>query len=136
MHSINILLSHCPWEIYQVISVFPLYYFPSFRLCVCVCVCVVVFGCLSLDASYCCPLFNCQVGDVNMDSFVLVLNMYLFIMLFVRWMRNYICVFFVCVWLMNDNVLCITSTCYDMEELLYLLVFCISSMIPLLHTNG
>ena len=100
-------------------------------------------------------LFYCQVGDSNMDSFVLVLNMYLFIMLFLRWMRNDICVFF-CVWLMNDKVLCITSTCYVvlcitstcyvvlcitstcyvMEELLCLLVFCSSSMIPLLHTNG
>ena len=56
-------------------------------------------------------LFYCQVGDANMDSFVLVLNMYLFIMLFVYWMRNDTCVFF-CVWLMNDKVLCITSTCY------------------------
>ena len=100
-----------------------------------------------------------------MDYFVLVLNMYLFIMLFVRWMRNDICVL-LCVWLMNDNVLCVTSTCYVvlcvtsacyvvlcvtstcyvvlcvtstcyvMEELLCLLVFCFSSMIPLLHKNG
>ena len=38
--------------------------------------------------------------------------------------------------LMNDKVLCIKSTCYVMEELLCLLVFCFSSMIPLLHTNG
>ena len=53
-----------------------------------------------------------------MDSFVLVLSMYLFIMLFVRWMRNDTCVFF-CVWLMNDKVLCITSTCY--------VVLCITS---------
>ena len=90
-------------------------------------------------------LFYCQVDDANMDSFVLVLNMYLFIMLFVRWMRNDICVL-LCVWLMNDNVLCVTSTCYVvlcvtstcyvMEELLCLLVFCFSSMIPLLHKNG
>jgi len=95
---------------------------------------VVVFGCFSLDASYFCP-FYCQVGDANMDSFVLVLNMYLFIMLFVCWMRNDTCVFF-SVWLMNDKVLCITSTCYVMEELLCLLVFCFSSMITLLHKNG
>ena len=80
-------------------------------------------------------LFYCQVGDANMDSFVLVLNMYLFIMLFVCWMRDDTCVLF-CAWLMNDKVLCITSTCYVMEELLCLLVFCFSSMIPLLHTNG
>ena len=80
-------------------------------------------------------LFYYPVGDANMDSFVLVLSMYLFIMLFVRWMRNDTCVFF-SVWLMNDKVICITSTCYVMEELLCLLVFCFSSMIPLLHTNG
>ena len=90
-------------------------------------------------------LFYSQVDDANMDFFVLVLNMYLFIMLFVRWMRNDTFVLF-CVWLMNDKVLCITSTCYVvlcvtstcyvMEELLCLLVFCFSSMIPLLHTNG
>ena len=50
MHNINIFLSHCPWQIYQVISFFPLFFppFPGF-------VCVVVFGCLSLDASYFCP---------------------------------------------------------------------------------
>ena len=80
-------------------------------------------------------LFYYQVGDANMVYFVLVLNMYLFIMLFVRWMRNDTCVLF-CVWMMNDKVLCITSTCYVMEELLCLLVFYFSSMIPLLHTNG
>ena len=80
-------------------------------------------------------LFYCQVGDANMDSFGLVLNMYLFIMLFVCWMRNDTCVLF-CAWLMNDKVLCITSTCYVMEELLCLLVFCFSSMIPLLRKNG
>ena len=51
MHSINIFLSHCPWQIYQIISFFSLYYFPFSRLFVC----VVVFGCLSLDASYSCP---------------------------------------------------------------------------------
>ena len=80
-----------------------------------------------------------------MDSFVLVWNMHLFIMLFVRWILNDTCVLFF-VWLMNDKVfcitstcyvvLCITSTCYVMEELLCLLVFCFSSMITLLHTNG
>ena len=80
-------------------------------------------------------LFYCQVGNANMDSFILVLNMILFIMLIVRLIRNDTCVLF-CVWLTNDKVLCITSTCYVMEELLCLLVFCISSMIPLLHTNG
>ena len=50
MHSINIFLSHFPWQIYQVISFLHLYYFPFSKLCVC----VVVFGCLSLDASYFC----------------------------------------------------------------------------------
>ena len=40
--------------------------------------------------------FYSQVGDANMDSFALVLNMYLFIMLIVRWMRNDTCVLFVC----------------------------------------
>ena len=100
--------------------------------------CVAVFGCLSLDASYFIFysfIFYCQVGDANMDSFALVLNMYLFIMLFVRWIRNDTCVLF-CVWLMNDKVLCIISTCYVMEELLCLLAFYFSSMMPLLHTNG
>ena len=63
-------------------------------------------------------LFYCQVGDAYMDSFVLVLNMYLFIMLFVRWVRNDTCVL-LCVWLMNDKVLCVTSTCY--------VVLCITS---------
>ena len=62
MHSINIFLSHCPWQIYQVISFSPLYYFPLFRLCVC----VGVFGCLSLDASYFCLFllsgWRCRYG--------------------------------------------------------------------------
>ena len=31
--------------------------------------CVIVFGCLSLDASYFCPFFYCQVGDANMASY-------------------------------------------------------------------
>ena len=51
-------------------------------------------------------LFYCQVGDANMDSFVLVLDMYLFLMFFVRWVRNDTCVLFVCVVDERQDALC------------------------------
>ena len=64
-----------------------------------------------------------KVGDANMDSFVLVLNMYLFIMLFVRWMRNDTCVLFCVVDERQGALYYINVLCYGRAAMLVGILF-------------